>query len=266
MLSKISSTNNPQIKKTIALRESKERKITGLTIVDGFREVMTAKQAGVPFKKIFVCPEILEKSHSGAFEKEFLRSGLDVFEVTKQVLAKLSFGDRLEGIVAVVQPPVRKIEDLTIAESPLYIVLEALEKPGNLGAILRTSDAAGVDALFVCRCQTDIFNPNVIRASLGTIFNIPVIEAQEEDILKFFKQRKITIGAAKPDGKLIYTKANLKNPLALAFGEEHHGLSKFWIKQAHLSLKIPMRGMADSLNVSTSAAILIYEAIRQRSV
>ncbi len=269
MKTTITSLQNPHLKKVIQLREHKTRRETGLTIVEGLREVSRLKEAqetGVEFKELFVCREFLKDHGKEDFVKTIKAQGVSIFEVTKEVYAKISFGDRREGLLAVCHPKILTLRDVPVKKVPLIMVVEALEKPGNLGAILRTCDGAGVDGLLVCDGQTDIYNPNVIRASLGTVFSVPVVQSTQAEILKFLSDRKIEICAATPEATKTYFETNFKVPTAIVLGSEEKGLSDFWLEAADRQIKIPMHGKADSLNVSTTAGILIYEALRQRTI
>ena len=236
---------------------------TGLTLVEGQREIRQVLKAHVPVEKIFVCPELCDQG----FYRELLswkKGGPIVLEVSKQLFSKISFGERQEGLLAVVKPQRISLRDISFKNIPLLVMVEGVEKPGNLGAILRTADAAGIDALLVCAGRTDVYNPNVIRASLGAVFTVPVVEGDGEAILKFLKEKKITICTTLPLAKKVYTQVDLKIPLAIVLGSEQNGLNRFWIDHADTQVKIPMHGQVDSLNVSTSAAIMIYETLRQR--
>lgn len=282
----ITSFQNPKLKKIVQLREHKTRQSTGLTIVEGFREISRlneAHKAGALLKELFICREFLKDNGKEDFVKTIEAQGVSIFEVSKEVYAKISFGDRLEGMLAVCQPRVFSLEDLPLRKiplmgllqndrrglfrnSPLIVVVEGWEKPGNLGAILRTCDAAGVDGLIVGDGQTDIYNPNVIRASLGTVFSVRVVQSTKKETLKFLKDRNMQICAATPEATKTYFETNFKVPAALVLGSEEKGLSDFWLEAADCQIKIPMHGKADSLNVSTTAGILIYEALRQRII
>lgn len=241
---------------------------TGVTIIDGIRELKAALDAGVVMKEAFVCPVLYQSQGQGDVEQEILKSfaaqNIAVFEVTKDIFAKICFGDRNEGVLAVGCPQVKKIADLKAHKNSLFMVVEHVEKPGNLGAILRTVDAAGIEALFVSDAATDVFNPNVIRASLGTAFSVAVIPEKPENILSFLKRHKIKIVAATPAGQKVFTTVDLRCGVAIAVGSEKDGLSDIWLNAADEKISIPMKGKADSLNTSVAAALIAYEALRQR--
>ena len=268
ILPKITSFSNPKIKELVKLRDRRERMKTGVTMIDGIRELKTALDAGVVIKEAFVCPALYQGQAQGDVEQDILKNlaaqNIAVFEVTKDIFAKICFGDRVEGVLAVGCPLVKKLDDLKVNKNPLLMLIEHVEKPGNLGAILRTADAAGINALLICDATTDVFNPNVIRASLGTVFSIAVIPETPEIILGFLKKNKIKIIAATPAGQKVFTSIDLCCGVAIAIGSEKDGLSDFWLKAADEKISIPMKGKADSLNTSVAAALIAYEALRQR--
>jgi TrmH family RNA methyltransferase len=259
----ITSTQNSLIKETAALREHKTRQETGLTLIDGQRELERALQTGVELVRVFYCPKLIK----GQLNLKSLKSeGTECIEVTDHVFAKLAYGQRAEGVIGVARVPSKKLSELKLSANPLIVVVESVEKPGNLGAILRTCDGAGIDGVVICDGGTDVYNPNVIRASLGTVFSVPVAVATNAAALEYCRAQDIQICAAMPEAKTIYTKAKLNGALAVVVGSEESGLSDFWVGHADIKVKIPMHGRADSLNVSASTAILLYEIIRQRSV
>lgn len=241
---------------------------TGVTIIDGIRELKAALDAGVVIKEVFVCPALYQDQGQGNVEQDIIKNltakNIAVFEVSKDVFAKICFGDRVEGVLAVGCPQTKKLVDLQVNKNPLLMLIEHVEKPGNLGAILRTADAAGIEALLVSDAATDVFNPNVIRASLGTAFSVAVIPETPENILSFLKRHKIKIVAATPAGQKVFTTVDLRCGVAIAIGSEKDGLSDFWLNAADERISIPMKGKADSLNTSVAAALIAYEALRQR--
>ena len=263
---KITSLANPRVKELVRLRAGGRRKSPGVTIVDGSREILRALEGGVKFREFYVCPELIGRGQEEAGLKVKL-SGVDVpvLEVTKAVFAKIAYGDREEGVLGICETPRRSLADFRIDANALVVVIEHVEKPGNLGAILRTCDGAGVNGVLVCDSKTDLYNPNVIRASLGTIFTVNTVQCSSDEALRFLRTKGIKIHAASPQAQTVYTQINLTGAVAIVLGSEQEGLSDFWDKNADARVKIPMRGAADSLNVSTSAAILIYEALRQRN-
>jgi TrmH family RNA methyltransferase len=188
----------------------------------------------------------------------------EIFDVSSELFSKLAFGEREDGIVAVAETPRRALSDLQLPANPLVAVLEALEKPGNVGAILRSADAAGLDAVIIADGRTDLYNPNTIRASLGTVFRQNVCEASSAATIQWLGERGVSILAARPDAKTLYTEADLRGPTAIVLGSEAVGLSGAWDAATATAVRLPMHGLADSLNVSTTAAVLFYEALRQR--
>lgn len=263
---RITSPANPRIKNVLKLREGSERNKSGLTIVEGVREISRALEAQISFKEIYICPELFNEREGAEIFKKLRTRKIPFNETTQSVFLKISYGDRREGILAVCQPPKLTLKSLAGRNPSFFLIVEQLEKPGNLGAILRTCDAVSVDGIIVCSSKTDIFNPNVIRASLGTVFSVQVIVATNEQTFEFLKKQKIHTFAASPNGKKIYSEADFKQPLAVVVGSEQEGLSRWWLERADEQIRIPMRGRADSLNVSVSSAVLLYEALRQREM
>jgi len=258
-MEKITSFQNVLVKKAQALREARERREQGLTIIDGAREIKRAFEAGVILEKVFFV-----NGQQEALLKQLSASKIELIEVGDKVMEKLAYGERHEGVLALAKTPVKSLNDLKLSAQPLIVILESLEKPGNLGAILRTCDGVGVEAVLVCDPKTDVYNPNVIRSSTGVIFRIPVVCAEFEEISLFLKSKRIKICASSPSASKVYTQANFKGAWGVVLGSEDLGLSDGWLKLAEVTVKIPMNGQADSLNVSISAAIILYEALRQR--
>jgi len=258
-MDKITSLHNEGIKKAQVLREARERREQGVTIIDGAREIKRALEAGIIFDKVFYV-----EGRQDALLKHLAGRRVETVEVSGKVMEKLAYGERHEGIVAIVKTPMLNLKDLKLSAQPLVVILESLEKPGNLGAILRTCDGVGVEAVLVCDPKTDVYNPNVIRSSTGVIFSIPVVCAPAGEISSFLKLKKIKICATTPAAKKLYTQVDLKGAWGLVMGSEDQGLSDHWLTLADMQIKIPMNGTADSLNVSTSAAVILYEALRQR--
>jgi RNA methyltransferase, TrmH family len=259
----ITSLTNPRVKAAVRLRDRAERDLTGLTIVDGAREILRALDAGVRVEQAFVAPDLL-RSADGQEVADRLRHRPTTLEVSPTVLARVAFGQRSDGVVAVVATPSLSLDDLVLPSDPLVVVAEAIEKPGNLGAVIRTADGAGADAIIAANPRTDLFNPNAIRASLGTIFALPVVAATSAATLAWLLAHGIRPVAARVDSEAEYTAFDLRGPLALVLGSEAGGLSDAWSDPRVEPAAIPMHGIADSLNVSIAAAVLLYEARRQR--
>jgi len=265
MTEPITSLTNPRVKAAVRLRDRRERETTGLTIVDGAREIVRALDAGVRVETAFIADELV-RSPEAIEAVDRLRHRPTTIPVSAAVLAKVAFGDRSDGIVAIVAIPATSLADLPPPDQALIVVIEGIEKPGNLGAVLRTADAVGAHAVIAADARTDPFNPNAIRASIGTIFALPVVQASSQETLDWLAERRIRPVAAVVDAAATFTDADLTGPLAIVLGTEAAGLSDIWRTDAVTAVSIPMHGIADSLNVSTAAAVLLFEAARQRIV
>lgn len=260
----ITSRQNPRIKEAVRLRERRQRERSGLCLVDGAREIARALQAGVLCPVAFVCDELVTTPEARDAREALRRAAAEVLCVTPDVYRKIAFGERDDGLVIVAQVRHRQPDELQLPPEPLVAVVEALEKPGNLGAILRSADGAGIDGVIVADGRTDLFNPNTIRASLGTVFGPRVCESSAPAAKAWLAEQNFRIIAARPDAQTVYTDVDLGGKLALVLGSEAEGLSDVWQGADVTAVKLPMLGAADSLNVSTTAAILFYEARRQR--
>ncbi|MEX1042743.1 MAG: TrmH family RNA methyltransferase [Pirellulaceae bacterium] len=263
----INSLQNSRIKDAVRLRNRRERRSSGRTLIDGVRELTRALACDFPVTEVFFSEAVIDPADLAALRAVLHKHPqVEMIRVSEPVLEKLSFGDRLEGVVAVARCPVRNLADIPLGKNPLIVVLERVEKPGNLGALLRTLDAVGGDLLISADGQTDLYNPNVIRASSGAVFRVPVVEATTEETLTFLCQIGATICAARVDGSRVYTELDYRDqPIALVLGNEAEGLTDRWTGIDIEAIHLPMRGIADSLNVSTTAAVLLYEVLRQRS-
>lgn len=268
MVERITSLQNPKVKLSIKLRERRHRDAHELYLIEGYRELERAAQASIPLKTLFFCPEFFLGSNEHALIERCEKLGASTFLCQPSVFQKLSYRDRPDGLLAIAQQKRRSLLDLEQLmrekTNPFLVIAEAIEKPGNLGTILRSSDAVGLDALVVCDPCTDIFNPNVVRASVGTLFTVPVFECTAKEIIPWLKQRQISLLAATPHAALEYTATDLRGPIAIAVGTEQLGLSPQLMESADLQVCIPMRGIADSLNVATATTLLLYEVLRQR--
>jgi len=255
----ITSLQNPRVKYIVKLREDKrQRKLDGLMLVEGYDELTLALSTGLKPQTVLTAPELASVSMD--------IPSAEIVTMTRAVFEKISYRDNPDGWLGIFPVPKTALEDLKLSESPLVIVAESVEKPGNLGAILRTADAAHVDAVIVCDPRVDLWNPNVVRASRGTIFTVPTVEADSPNALAFLKLRKMRVLAATPSAEVLYTDVDLKEPIALAVGTEDEGLTDFWMQNADIKVKIPMLGKVNSLNVSIATALITYEAVRQRSL
>lgn len=254
----ITSVQNQKIKQLLALQEkSRLRRETGLFVVEGRRELEHCLSAGFEPECLFICPEIGSSFADGFPGKRI--------EVSKEVYSKIAYREGTEGVIAEIRAKERPLEKLELGENPLIAVLESVEKPGNLGAVLRSADAAGVDAVVICDPLTDLYNPNLIRASLGAVFTVPVAVCSSDEAISFFKQRGISILTAQLQDSELYYDTPMTGPTAIVMGTESIGLSNVWREAADAHIRIPMSGELDSLNVSVSAAILLFEAVRQRN-
>ena len=260
----ITSLQNQRVKDAAKLRDRRAREKQRRIIVEGTREIRQAIAAKLTWVEAFVCDELLDEPDRGVVDA--LRgAGADIVHVTPAVYAKLAYGERVEGIIAVAQTPQRTLDQLELPAKPLVAVIEAMEKPGNIGAMLRTADAAGVSAVVVADGGTDLFNPNSIRASQGAIFHLPLAAGSVETILAWLRQQKVAIFATRVDGAIDYRQADFRNAAAIVLGSEADGLSNAWHAIDVTAIRLPMCGKVDSLNVSVTAGVLFYEALRQRT-
>ena len=256
----ITSLQNQRIKEFVSLgAKSSERRKYGLFIVEGRRESLAACKAGYQIETLLWVRDMVSE--------EFVKSlqAVRVIEITSQVYEKVAYRGGTEGVIATVRQHDLKLDRIQLSDNPLIIVLESVEKPGNLGAVLRTADAAKADAVIVCDPLTDIFNPNTIRSSLGGVFTNQVVACSSKEAYEWLTLNKIRIFTAELQASEWYHLTDMTTPLAIVMGTEAEGLKEFWRERADQRIKIPMRGELDSLNVSVSTAILCYEAIRQRN-
>lgn len=262
----ITSVQNPRVKAVVALQQkSAERRRTGLFVVEGRREVEHCVEMGLEVVEMFVCEEMGGWSCDPvAANGTQGMKGLRVTEVTSEVYEKMAYRGGTEGVMAVVKSRERRLEELDLSKNSLIVVVERVEKPGNLGAILRSADAAGADAVVVCDPLTDLWNPNLIRSSIGAVFTVPCVACGSEECIEFLKAHGIQILTAQLQDSELYYDTDMRRGTAIVMGTEATGLTDVWRQAADAHIKIPMLGRLDSLNVSVSAAILLYEAVRQR--
>jgi len=260
----ISSVHNPRVRQLAALRDRRERARTGRILIDGAREIRRAIVSGAIVEELVVCDPLCTSAECVETLALATRGGVPRLDVTARVFEKLAYGDRADGLLAAARPPAVSLADLRVPAEPLIVVAESIEKPGNLGAILRSADGVGADALIVADPRTDLFNPNVIRASLGTVFSVPLAEASVAAVIAWLAARQIAIATARVDAPTLYTDADLRGGIAIVLGSEARGLSDAWDSPDAHPVRLPMLGIADSLNVSVAAAVLLYEARRQR--
>lgn len=263
----ITSLQNARVKEAVKLRDRSGRESQRRIVLDGSREIARALDGGLRVVEAFACPELCEGTAARQLLARLRQAGIEPDEVTPGVFAKLAFGERSEGIVATAETPKAALADLKLPESggpALVVVLEGVEKPGNLGAVIRSADGAGVSAVIAADLRTDLYNPNAIRASLGTIFTMPVAAGPSSDVRAWLETRQLAVVAARTDGAVLYTEVDFRLGTAIVLGSEAHGLSSAWQGPDVRSIVLPMLGKGDSLNVSTAAAVLMYEARRQR--
>jgi TrmH family RNA methyltransferase len=262
----LTSAANPRVKAVRALRDRRERERTGLTLIDGVRELRRAMDAGAAIEEAFVCDGRLAGPDARAVLDGIDEGRIPLVRVNERVLEVLAFGDRSEGVVAVVRIPSMDLGGLRLPRVPLVVVIEGVEKPGNVGAVMRSADGAGADAVIAASPRTDLFNPNAIRASSGTVFTVPLASAPTPDVIDWLRDNGVRIIAAKVEADALYTETDLRGAVALVVGAEADGLTDAWEAPEIEAVRLPMLGVADSLNVSVSAAILLYEARRQRGL
>jgi TrmH family RNA methyltransferase len=295
----ITSLKNPRVKEAVRLRVRRHREKQGRILIDGFRELGRALGGGLRLIEVFACESLCEDDEAKMLLASLDKCGCEVLTVGRPVFEKLAFGHRAEGLLGVAEMPRPTLEQvaeriaqrrddstqswggsltatptlptsspfphLPLSASPLVAVLEGVEKPGNVGAVIRSADAAGVSAVVLADARTDLFNPNAIRASLGTIFTMPVCAAASGDVLNWLRSQNLRIFTARVDGAVPYTSVSYRGRTALVLGSEAAGLSSIWRGEDIQAVRLPMHGAADSLNVSATAAVLFYEALRQRS-
>ena len=259
----ITSSQNERVKRVVALQQkSAERRRQNIFVVEGRREVAQCIEAGFEVVAIYYCPTMLPPDEVARLTSPQHKRLL--IEVSETVYERMAYRGGTEGILAEVKPRNLTLDELKLGEAPLLLVVESVEKPGNLGAILRTADAAGATAVVVCDPLTDLYNPNLIRSSLGGIFSVPCVACSSEDCITYLKAHHITILTAQLQDSRYYYDTDMRRPTAIVMGTEATGLTDVWRRAADAHILIPMLGRIDSLNVSASAAILLYEAVRQR--
>ena len=262
MVKTISSLQNPFIKQLVQLKEkSKLRKQTGLFVIEGKRELSLAIKSNYTIETLYYYPDLFSAAEAASLEPY----GIDVIEISKAVYEKVAHRDTTEGIIAVAKAKTFELNNLEFkSKTPLILVAEAPEKPGNIGALLRTADAANVDAIIISNPLTDMYNPNIIRSSVGGVFTVPIAMGTSEEVIDYLKRQKISIYAATLQDSVVYDSIDFKAATALVVGTESTGLSELWRKSSTTKIHIPMQGKIDSMNVSVAAGILVFEAKRQR--
>jgi len=261
----VTSAQNPGVKHVVKLRDRRHRDRSGEFLIEGYPELLRALAGGVAPIDLYICPELFLGSNEPALIAQAVDRGARIIACSEPVFRKISYRDRPDGLLATAKHHGASLSALEGIQDPLLVLAESIEKPGNLGTILRSSDAVGADGLIVCDRCTDSYNPNVVRASTGTLFTLPVIEAEGEETLQWLRAHGVRIAAATPSAEAVYTEVDLTGPLVIAVGTEQLGLSERWMSQADIQVRIPMCGVADSLNVAMATTLMLYEALRQRS-
>lgn len=260
----ITSLTNPRIKNVVKLRQRSHRDALDHMLIEGFREVTRALENGHPLHELFYCDALFQGENNATLLSRAQSAGAHLVACAAPVFKKMSYRDRPDGLLAVAPQVHHALDSIPLSRAPFIVIAEAIEKPGNLGTILRSSDAAGVDAVIVCDRCTDINNPNVVRASIGTLFSLPVVETTGTEALTWLKANKIQTVATTPHTDTLYSSADLTQGVAVIVGTEQYGLSEAWLEAADIKVRIPMLGQADSLNVASATTILLYEVVRQR--
>lgn len=266
----LTSNQNPKIKQVVKLRDKRSRDLAKQFLIEGYREISRAVHFEYPIESVFFSRDhFLGENEEALLEK--CAKTAKLYEVPKHLFDKISYRDRPDGLLAIapiIGETVSSFEEKVLkaaGKKPLFLLLaESIEKPGNLGSILRSSDAAGIHGVILTDKKTDVFNPNVVRASIGTLFSVPVLECSTTEAFSFLKKHQIKLVATTPHTENLFTKVDLTGPIAIAMGTEQVGLTEEMLKRAEIKVKIPMFGIADSLNVAASATLVIYEAVRQR--
>ena len=264
----ITSLQNLRVKNAVKLRQRRDRDRSQTFLVEGYRELLRATERDMSLSTLFICPELFLGENEGTLIRSIESKGAEVIRCTEPVFQKLSYRDRPDGLLAIAPQLKHTLKDLEACikdkAAPFFVVAEAIEKPGNLGTILRSADAVGVDGVIICDRCTDIHNPNVVRASVGTLFTRPVVEATGDEVMEWLKEKNVSMLAATPAATKEFTEVDLTGPVAVVLGTEQYGLSAKWMDGANYQVKIPMMGVADSLNVAMATSLLLYEVLRQR--
>lgn len=261
----IQSTQNQRIKRAIKLRQRRGRDEQARFAIDGLREIGQALAGNIDVCEAFVCPPLATSATAAQLLQQLSRQGIQPSTVSTTVWGKLTFGQRNDGVLAIARQHNSVLADMKANSNRLVVVLEGLEKPGNVGAILRTADAAGVTAVILTEARTDVFNPNTIRASLGAVFRLPVVSTSNDEAIRWLAEQQITTRVARVDAAEPYAGVDWCGASAMVLGSEAHGVSAVWQDRQFTGIRLPMLGQVDSLNVASAAAVLMYEAVRQRN-
>ena len=260
----ITSAQNEAVKHLVKLRDRRHRDREQLTLLEGYRELTRAREYGMTLTECFFSPEHFLGVNEMPFLEKFANEGVPVRRLAPHLLEKVAYRDRPEGLLAIAKMRRHTLADMPYRPDGLYLVAETIEKPGNLGSMLRSADAVGATGMIICGHGTDIYNPNVIRASTGALFSMPLAEAENEEVFEWLHSRNIKILAATPHTDKRYTDTDMTRGVAIVVGAEQTGLTDFWLTRSDLPVVIPMLGKIDSINVAAATTILLYEAVRQR--
>lgn len=262
---RITSLKNPHIKNCMKLKQRKERDRQQTMLIEGYRAILCAMQNGYPLSSLYFSPELYYGEQEELLLQQAEQAGTALIEVSAEPFQKMSSAARPDGLLALAPQIRRTLAKWRPRPDSLFLVAEAVEKPSNLGAIIRSADGAGADALIVCDPQVDIFNPDVVRGSVGTFFTLPLLIADTQEAIRWCQKHQILTLAATPHADMLYTDVDMRGAVAIAVGNEQHGLSAGWLEGADMGVKLPMFGQINSLNVAVAAAILLYEVVRQRA-
>jgi len=260
----ITSIQNPRIKNAAKLRQRRQRDRQQRFLIDGVREIAKAHTSDIAIDEVFYCGKMVRDDESRALVEQLKADNVDTSDVVKPVFMKLAYGERCDGVVAIARTPQRSLAEFKLPESAVLVVIEGVEKPGNIGAVLRTADAVGADGVLLAGGGTDVWNPNTIRASLGTLFTLNVLQAATDETIAWLATNNFRTLATHVDAELLYTNADYTGRVAIALGSEADGLTPAWHEAGATPIRLPMLGTADSLNVSATSAVVLYEALRHR--
>ncbi len=261
----ITSVTNARVKRLVKLRNRRERDMSGVFLIEGYRELTRAVEARLAIREVYICPDLFLGENEQDLIERTVAGGAEAVELSSEAFRKVSYRDRPEGLIGLAEQFPTALDRLSLSSNPLILVVESIEKPGNLGTMLRTADAAGVDGVIVCEPTTDPFNPNVVRASLGCLFLVPLAVSSTPGALRWLAERDIATFAATPDAPALHWETDLSGPAAIAVGSEQYGLTETWLQEAGMQIRIPMGGQVDSLNAAMAAGVVLFEAVRQRS-
>jgi TrmH family RNA methyltransferase len=262
----LSSFSNEKVKYVSSLKEKKNRDKSNQFYLEGYREIKKAIQSQkIKFNSLYISYDCFLGTNEESLISELENKKVQIFEIPRKIFEKISYRDRPDGLIAICEIPDYELKGNKLS-GDFFAIIEGVEKPGNLGTILRTAEGAGLDGIFISDSRLDLFNPNVIRSSTGTLFTLPIYVISIEDIFKILKQNNIRTLAVTPESKNVYHRENLKEPIAFIFGSEQYGLTNFSKDHSNDSISIPMKGEADSLNLAMSAGIIFYETLRQRNI